>query len=389
MWPRAPWYEMSALTVRSLSRIPGLALWVAAGWTPIAVNAQTAKPVRSLGPVVATAPNTISAVNQLVALSDGRVLVADAGKRVVTLLDASLAKPIVVLDSATGLQNTFTSGMNGASPGDGRGSASVSFSGGGGGRGGGPSGPPAPNFLVGFRGDSSLWFDRDASVFVVVEPSGKLGRVMAAPSQTSSGRSLLQSNGAPSSSPTVGLVYKLRTPYASSPLAPGEPDRVGVIPDSMVVVRMDYATRALDTLTKISSGSNTLVAIRSTGTTTSSGTGIGLYPFYDDVAVTTDGTMAIFHAHEYRIDWIGPKDAPLTGPKLSYPWQHITDDARQHIVDSVNSERKRGFDSSVAKRAADSARTGKGPMMTMSSQGPDGTMISRQVPDGRRDPRIT
>jgi hypothetical protein len=361
----------------------------------LAQPAPAAPPVRSLGSVVAKSTITFSAVNQLVPLSDGRVLVADASERIVTMLDASLAKPTVVFDSTMGKQNTFTSGMGSGGGIDGRGGGVTFVTGGGGGGSSpaaalGPAGPGAPNYLVGYRGDSLLWFDRDAGSFVVIEPSGKLGRVMAAPAQASSGRSLSSSTGMPSASATLGLIYKLRTPSARPPNpALGQPDKVAVIPDSMSVVRMDYATRGLDTLAKISMGSYTKATIGPNGlSSTQSGTNIGLYSFYDDVAVTSDGTIAVFHAHEYRLEWIGANDQRLTGSRLTYPWHRITDDRRQHIVDSINAARKVSFDSMVAKRVADSARTGQGPMMTMTSIGPDGTAVTRKVPEGPPRPAV-
>jgi hypothetical protein len=49
------------------------------------------------------------------------------------------------------------------------------------------------------------------------------------------------------------------------------------------------------------------------------------------------------------------------------------------MVDSINTLNRRRYDSVVAKRAADSARTGSPPMMTTSSM-VDGVEVQRQIP---------
>src|SRR5262249_12253425 len=122
-------------------------------WSLVAVTTLTAQSPaiqpRPLGAVLATSgPMFAAARPQLVALSDGRVLVADGTKRAVYMLDSSLGNPRVVLDSTPGRNNSFTSG----------------------------------SFLTTFRGDSTLFFDRNAGALVVIEPSGALGRTMPPPS---------------------------------------------------------------------------------------------------------------------------------------------------------------------------------------------------------------
>jgi hypothetical protein len=63
---------------------------------------------------------------------------------------------------------------------------------------------------------------------------------------------------------------------------------------------------------------------------------------------------------------------------MAYAWQAISDDERHHVIDSVNTLRKRTFDSTVAKRAADSA-AGKPQMTRMVSIGADGGITTERM----------
>ena len=76
-----------------------------------------------------------------------RVLINDPGKRQVILLDTALANPKVVVDSAGGAT------MYGMGAGA----------------------------LIPFAGDSTLFVDRNASAFLVIDAKGDVARVMSAP----------------------------------------------------------------------------------------------------------------------------------------------------------------------------------------------------------------
>ena len=95
-------------------------------------------PIRPLGVVVSTSAITFQQIQHLRALSNGKVLVNDPGKRQVILLDSALANPKVVVDSAGGAT------MYGMSSGA----------------------------LIPFAGDSTLFVDRNASA--ISEPANCL-----------------------------------------------------------------------------------------------------------------------------------------------------------------------------------------------------------------------
>jgi len=76
--------------------------------------------------------------------------------------------------------------------------------------------------------------------------------------------------------------------------------------------------------------------------------------------VTTDGSIAIFHAREYWMDWMNVDGSRSVGVRMPFPWRKIANADRLRLLDSVNEARRHLFDSLTAKRAADSARTGAG-----------------------------
>ena len=291
-------------------------------------------PIRPLGPELARSTVTFRSVSQLVALNDGRVLVSDAGL-LVRMLDSSLSRTTVLLDSAAGQRNSAVSGAGGR------------------GRGGGPS---SFGMLLPFRGDSVLWFDGGAGVFLVVDSRGQVGRTMAPPAAGSGFSTTYGLFAAPTGSAIV-----FRSPWdqmggAFDLVETREVGRPFWFEDSLAVLRMDFASRRIDTLARAVGSSGSMVTRLASGSTASRL--LAPFPFADDVAVTSDGTVAIFHAREYRIDWIDHEGKRLPAAKLSYPWVRVSDEDRQRMLDSINGPRVWRYDSLMAQRAADSARTG-------------------------------
>ncbi len=187
-------------------------------------------------------------------------------------------------------------------------------------------------------------------------------------------------NGTLGFSARLGLFYRiLAFPSGLTPPKPGEPDVTARTLDSTLLIRIDLATRTVDTIGRLSSGNQSVTTLSGDGGGVSSG-GPALFPFYDDAVVTSDGSLAILRAQEYRLEWINPDATHASGPRIPFPWRRIADDDRKHILDSVNARRTYVYDSVLAKRAADSARTGAVPTTINLSVGPDGERTQRQVP---------
>jgi hypothetical protein len=343
--------------------------------------AQSGPAVHALGPVVATSTVTFSVVSQLVSLSDGRVLVSDLRKRLLTMLDPVLAHPSIVLDSTVGKENSYATGF--AAP--------------------GPLDPSlvvariaaTNSFLIPFRADSSLWYNVAVGGFEVITPTGAVGRVMNRPPGRI-GLAWAPLKGV-AASPAGGLVY---TASRGSPPGLGVQPRVGETiwsEDSLFVVRWHFDGAAVDTLGRITLGEASWVTARAVpGGTTPVGrgavsqdvavdhsAGAALFPFYDGVTATPDGTIAIFHAREYRIEWIAPDGTPLSGARLTYPWQRITDTDRSRIIDSVDADRLRVRDSVNAQWLADSVVTGAAPTIKR-SYSENGMVMTELIPLPRR-----
>ncbi len=327
---RAPLFCAVVMVTLAIPRIP--------------LSAQGGPAPRPLGSMVATAAITFSGRGQIVPESDGHVFVADAFNRTTWRLDASLGNPTLVLDSVAGRPNTFS----------------------------------ANSFLSPFRGDSALFYDEQAAALVVIDPVGKISRVIAPPPAPDRMSFMMfgYEYGLPSTSPTLGLVFKMGVAITHPP--PNAPPEARVV-DSISVIRMDVTTRATDTVARISGGREYLRPVDADGRTTSILAPMP-FPFYDDAVVTTDGAIAIFHAREYRLEWIDPDGTRSAGSRIPYAWQKITDADRVRLIDSVNAPKHHAYDSVVAKRAADSVRTGAGPMAKSTTVNAEGEYVTRPVP---------
>src|SRR4051794_26011712 len=179
-------------------------------------------PIRPLGAVVGTSTTTFTQIQHLRALSDGRVLINDPGKRQVILLDTALANPKVVVDSSGGAT------MYGMGAGA----------------------------LIPFAGDSTLFVDRGASAFLVIDPKGDVARVMSAPpGNAATYLTNPTAYGYPGYSPTLGIVYRLPMPrpQVERP-AQGEPEITKKFEDSALVMTMSVKRRTVDTLTRVATG---------------------------------------------------------------------------------------------------------------------------------------
>src|SRR5262249_54294463 len=139
--PPATSYGAAARTTPGMrsSTIRQAALAVAplvSAFPALGAQSPSSIPIHDLGASIGRASLTFRSVNQVVPTSGGRVFVVDNARRITYLLDGSLANPAVVLDSAPGKPNTFSSG----------------------------------SILVPFFGDSVLFYDRAGGAFVVLTP---------------------------------------------------------------------------------------------------------------------------------------------------------------------------------------------------------------------------
>jgi hypothetical protein len=269
--------------------------------SPLAHAQQSSRPpLRPLGPALATS-DPMGAVAAVQALPGGRLLVNDPLERRVVLLDSSLKQLAVVADTTPATKNAY------------------------GARNGG---------LIPFRGDSALFVDPNSLSMLVIDPAGKIARIMAAPRAND----VFFLLGGPMGNP--GFDAKGRLVYRSMGFgdrrvapAPGQPFTPPALPDSVPIVRYDLTARKLDTAAFVK-----VYAPKFNVTPTENGgmrmsTFINPIPEVDDWAVLPDGTIAIVRK-DYHVDFVDADGTRTAGPKIPFDWQRLTDSAKVAIIDS-------------------------------------------------------
>src|SRR5256714_13275733 len=179
---------------------------------------QSLPPVRQLGAVTAVARDSMGAVSGMRALSNGRVLVNDIVGRRVLLFDSALTLATVVADTTAATANAYGT---------------------------------RPGGLIAFHGDSTLFVDPGSLSMLLIDPSGKIARVMSAPRAQDIGFLIGGPYGAPGFDPAGKLVYRAPPNFqalARGPAANGLPP-MPQPPESAAIVRFDLASRRLDTAT--------------------------------------------------------------------------------------------------------------------------------------------
>ncbi len=288
-----------------------------------AAGAQRAPAVRLINtPEARTKPvlGRVAAVRQL---PSGGLLVNDIQKRQLVEFDPTFATETIVADSIDGGANAYG---------------------------------PGPGGLIPYRGDSSLFIDpRDLSMFVI-DPAGKITRVAAVP--RSQDAQALGSNlaGTPGFDAAGRLVY--RSVDNLRMMMPRRDDK-GVMqfpdpPDSAPLVRVDMATRKLDTAAFFKIAKNKMIMNQSEGRMSITPE-INPMQVVDGWTVLSDGTIAIVRGQDYHVDFVGPDGHVTSAPKMPFDWQRLSDDEKVAVLDSA----KAVFEKSRAAAVSAQGATGK------------------------------
>src|SRR5579859_4253543 len=280
--------------MRITSLVPALAL------IPGAIVAQSVVPVHPLGPLMAESRENFGLIQSVRALSDGRVLVNDAQKRRVLLLDKNLGLAVVVADSTPGVVNGH---------GD------------------------RPGALVPYLADSTLYVDMTSSSFLVIDPAGHIARVMAAPRPNEVPFLMM---GAPGFDPQARLTYR----GMMMPSFPKRDENGGFVmhelPDSAPIFRVDMTTRKVDTAAYIKINRPKLnVTTSEDGRSMRASAELNPMPVIDEWALMSDGAIAIVRGQDYHVDWVNLDGTRTTSAKVPYEWQRLSDDDKVAVTDSV------------------------------------------------------
>ena len=261
-------------------------------------------PVHAIGLAFATSVDSIHNRATFRVLSDGRVLVNDSVQRRLVLFDASLQHATVVADTTAATSRAYGRGLSS---------------------------------LVAFSGDSSLVFDQLTRTFVVVDPAGKLARLIKVP-ETTRLDPIQSLDFIPAGFDHAGrLLSRAREPFFMDLL---DPDFVGDTlmtgPDSLPILRRDLATGRIDTVAMMHPG-----RLRQMVTRRAAGGGRGYSatnPIHsaDDWTVLDDGTIAIVRVGDYHIDWVRPDGRVTASAKVPTKWERLTDAMKVAIIDSLH-----------------------------------------------------
>ena len=285
--------------------------------------------LRQLPAASATSTDSIGSVAAVRQLPNGNVLVNDQARRRVILMDPTMKVIGLVADSTSSTNNAY-----GVRPGG----------------------------MIAYRGDSTLFIEPAGLSMLVIDPSGKIIRTMAAPRANDVNFLVGGPLGNPGFDSQGRLVYRtmdfgmrgMMRPQPGQPFVPPTP------PDSSALVRFDLGTRKLDTVGffKIPK-SNVQMSQDANGGMRMSVT-INPLPVVDEWAVLSDGTVAFVRGHDYHVDFVGATGVKTVADKIPYEWQRLTDDDKTRFLDSakVAIERQRAAVAAGGPGAAGAARAG-------------------------------
>jgi hypothetical protein len=309
-------------------------------------QAQSMPPVRQLGPVTAVSKEALGAVTTVRALPDGRVLVNDIVGRRVLMFDSTLSATTVVADTTSATANAYGT---------------------------------RPGGLIAYRGDSSLFIDPASLSMLLIDPNGKIGRVMSAPRAQDVGFLIGGPFGNPGFDAQGRLVYRAppRFIFNGPPPSGNRPPQPPQIPDSAALVRFDLATRKLDTVTwfKTPKVNFSVVTAPDGGVRVTSV--VNPLPQGDDWAMLSDGSIAIVRGRDYHVDWVGAQGI-TSSPKIPYEWERMSDEQKVAFIDSakVAMEKARasgqfaaGFAGGFVRTTVDNGPAGGPPRDTASRAG--------------------
>jgi hypothetical protein len=262
------------------------------------VSASPAIPIRQLAPAEATSEKVEFRVSART-LSGGRVLVALRSK--VLLFDSTLKTFTVVVDSSSLTPGRAALGIP----------------------------------MIPFTGDSTLIVDVGAQSFLVLDPNGKITRVMAAPRPSDALQ--LASPYANTGIDAKGrLIYRAAFRPPPPVFMPGAPMVMPSPPDTFPLVRADFDSRVIDTLGVLNAPTGIRMTMnRSADGKMSTAMVRQPLPTLDEWAVLSDGSLAIVRGHDYHIDWVYGDGTRASTPKMPFDWRRLTEDDKVHLIDSM------------------------------------------------------
>jgi hypothetical protein len=147
---------------------------------------------------------------------------------------------------------------------------------------------------------------------------------------------------------TAGLDAQGRLVYAVMPFRPTREPDAGArsLGDSAPVIRFNLDSRTRDTVTKFAvppARYAVRTLVHGKDTSSMNWRAMDPTPTTDDWAILSDGTIAIVHGREYRVDMIDANGTVMHGPKVPFEWVRLSAEDKSAIIDSTahaNAERE-------------------------------------------------
>jgi hypothetical protein len=287
--------------------------------------AQQLPPIRQLGAVTATSTEALGAVVTVRHSANG-VLVNDIQNRRLLFFDPALAQFSVVADTTPATASAY----------------------------GGRAGA-----LIAYRGDSSLFVDPASQSMTVVDPQGKMQRVMALPRSQDAmtlGNAIF---GTPAFDASGRLVYRaapdMRAMMSRAQMGPNGTFMPPEPPDTMELIRVDLASRTIDTVGFLKVPKIRMDVQRDENGRVRMQSIANPLPVVDDWAVLSDGSIALVRGRDYHVDWVRPNGTRESSAKMPFEWQRLTDEDKVAFLDSVKAARQRMIASAPAQAAGGAA----------------------------------
>jgi hypothetical protein len=286
-------------------------------------SAQQQPPVRQIGAVEATAAESFGGMIFVRHTKNG-VLVNDQQNRRVVMFDPALAKMTVVADTTPATANAY-SGRVGS--------------------------------LVAYRADSSLFIDPQSMSMLVIDPEGKVGRVMSVPRTQdvmTLGNAVI---GAPTYDGQGRLVYRAPPDFrrAMRMAGGGGVPTAPEIPDTMPIVRVDLTSRVVDTVGFIKVPRVKMDVSRDDNGRITMTSQMNPLPVVDEWAVLSDGSIAMVRGQDYHVDWLRTDGSRESTGKIPFDWRRLSDEDKVAFIDSVKAQRERMLASQPQPATTDSA----------------------------------
>jgi hypothetical protein len=300
----------------------------------LTAGAQKAPPIRQIGRLERVTTDSLGSVRLAIPMQHGSVLVHDGKNRRVLLFDSTLAHALVVADTTDKTNSAY-----GRSLGE----------------------------LIPYRGDSALFVDVGGLSMMVIDPSGKLGRVMAIPRADDAQR-MLDVFGLPGFDGSGRIIYSVSNRDQGHRVAccvehPGRlPQyRAGSHPipkaDSVQLIRIDLATRALDTIASVKVEIDMQRFVTDDdGVIQSLEWLTAPLQTVDSWTVMSDGTLAIVRGRDLHVDFFGADGRWTSSPKLPFDWERVDDTRKLALIDSGT----KALQERAGRAAVSSAGGGRG-----------------------------